>query len=133
MTDDTMALRGLLEKSADASFLHEMIGFAAERLMEFGSGRADRRNAWRTQLGQTPSWGPDRRVRLRLDVAGVGDRSATPLKLSLTYFGEGSPVRCRTSSCVPPSYRAELPPCSRTSTVSSQTRPAVCSATKRAT
>lgn len=33
MTDKTMALRGLLEKSADASFLREMIGFAAQRLM----------------------------------------------------------------------------------------------------
>ncbi len=34
MTDETMALQVLLEKSADASFLLEMIGFAAERLME---------------------------------------------------------------------------------------------------
>src|ERR1700741_1430702 len=34
MTDERMALRTLLEKSADATFLREMIGFAANRLME---------------------------------------------------------------------------------------------------
>jgi hypothetical protein len=34
MTDDSIALRALLEKSADADLLREMIGFAAERLME---------------------------------------------------------------------------------------------------
>ena len=33
MTDDTIALRTLLEKGSDASFLRDMIGFAAERLM----------------------------------------------------------------------------------------------------
>jgi transposase-like protein len=34
MTEDKIALRTLLEKSADADFLREMIGFAAHRLME---------------------------------------------------------------------------------------------------
>jgi hypothetical protein len=33
-TDDSIALRALLEKSADADLLREMIGYAAERLME---------------------------------------------------------------------------------------------------
>ena len=34
MTDDRIALRELLEKGSDATFLREMIGFAAHRLME---------------------------------------------------------------------------------------------------
>ena len=38
MTDDKIALSTLLEKSSDASFLREMIGFAAERLMEIEVG-----------------------------------------------------------------------------------------------
>jgi transposase-like protein len=38
MTDDMMALRALMEKSPDASFLREMIGFAAQRLMELEVG-----------------------------------------------------------------------------------------------
>jgi len=39
MTDDMIAFRGLLEKSADADLLREMIGFAAERLMELEVGQ----------------------------------------------------------------------------------------------
>ena len=38
MTKDMMALRGLMEKSADADLLREMIGFAATRLMELEVG-----------------------------------------------------------------------------------------------
>src|SRR3982074_3252216 len=69
MTDDKIALRELLEKGSDASFLREMIGFAAQRLMELetdgvcgaghGERSADRRNQrngyrerdWETRAG----------------------------------------------------------------------------------
>ena len=48
MTNEMMSLRNLLEKSADADLLREMIGFAAERLMELevatltGAGHGER-------------------------------------------------------------------------------------------
>jgi hypothetical protein len=38
MTEDLIALRGLMEKGADADILREMIGFAATRLMELEVG-----------------------------------------------------------------------------------------------
>jgi len=38
MTDDTMTVQALLGKSADADFLREMIGFAAQRLMDLEVG-----------------------------------------------------------------------------------------------
>src|SRR5271157_2237265 len=69
MTDDKMALHALLEKGCDATFLREMIGFAAQRLMELeseslcgaghGERSAERRNQrngyrdrdWETRAG----------------------------------------------------------------------------------
>ena len=66
MTDDKIALRDLLEKGSDATFLREMIGFAAQRLMELetdglcgaahGERSADRpnqRNGYRDRDWQT--------------------------------------------------------------------------------
>ena len=53
MTDDKIALRELLEKGSDAPFLREMIGFAAQRLMELeseslcGAGHGERSDARR--------------------------------------------------------------------------------------
>lgn len=35
MTDDRMALIELVEKQADGDLVHEMLAFAAERIMEF--------------------------------------------------------------------------------------------------
>ena len=49
MTDDKIALRELLEKGSDATFLREMIGFAAQRLMELETESAVRRRPRRAQ------------------------------------------------------------------------------------
>ena len=66
MTEQETALRDLLAKGTDASFLREMIGFAAERLMEPEVG-----GLYRPRLVDT--WlQPTRRVpRLK---AGPGER-----------------------------------------------------------
>ena len=66
MTDDTIALRTLLEKGSDANFLRDMIGFAAERLMaleteslcgaapgERSPDRRSQRNGYRDRDWQT--------------------------------------------------------------------------------
>jgi putative transposase len=66
MTDDMIALRELLEKGSYATFLREMIGFAAQRLMELetetlcGAGHGERsdnrtnqRNGYRDRDWQT--------------------------------------------------------------------------------
>ena len=66
MTDEMMSLRTLLEKSSDADLLREMVGFAAQRLMELeiesltGAGHGERsperinhRNGYRDRVWET--------------------------------------------------------------------------------
>jgi len=75
MTEDRIDLRELLEKSADADLLREMIGFAAQRLMElevegrcnagYGARSADRlaqRNGYRERVWETRAGTVDLRI-----------------------------------------------------------------------
>jgi Transposase, Mutator family len=90
MTDEMMSLRTLLEKSADGDLLREMVGFAAQGLMELevesltgaahGERRPDRINHrngyrdrdWETRAGtvelRIPSSGSDDQI----DAAAIG-------------------------------------------------------------
>jgi putative transposase len=66
MTNEMMALQGLLEKTSDADLVREMLGFAAERLMELDVGgktgaawgekspdRLAQRNGYRDRIWET--------------------------------------------------------------------------------
>ena len=75
MTDDKIALRALLEKGSDATFLREMIGFAADRLMQLETDtlcgaapgerspeRVNQRNGYRDRDWQTRAGNVELRI-----------------------------------------------------------------------
>ena len=75
MTDEMMSLRTLLEKSADADLLREMVGFAAQRLMELevegltgaahgqrSPDRINHRNGYRERIWETRAGAVELRI-----------------------------------------------------------------------
>jgi putative transposase len=75
MTNDMMDLRALLEKSSDAELLREMVGFAAQRLMELevegltgaahgarDPDRVNQRNGYRDRLWETRAGAVELRI-----------------------------------------------------------------------
>ena len=75
MTDDMMSLRALVEKSADVDLLREMVGFAAQRLMELevagltgaahgerDANRINHRNGYRDRVWETRAGAVELRI-----------------------------------------------------------------------
>ena len=86
MIDDEIALRAPLEKGSDATFLREMIGFAAERLMQLetselcGAAPLERHNARARDAATSsgPSQCSSRQSPHRRTAPGSGRRMGSP-------------------------------------------------------
>jgi transposase-like protein len=106
MTDDMIALRELLEKGSDATLLREMIGFAAQRLMELetealcgaghgerSEGRTNLRNGYRDRDWQTRAGTAELRIpklRKSLPLREGGGQLLCRLPGAASYGGEGA-------------------------------------------
>ncbi|MBB5538227.1 transposase-like protein [Rhizobium giardinii] len=91
MTNDMMNLRSLVEKSADADLLREMIGFAAEKLMELEVGAktgagCGAKNAFR--LASRNGY-RDRDWRRGLEQSSCASRSFAPAATSRASLSRG--------------------------------------------
>jgi putative transposase len=106
MTDEKIARRELLEKGCDATFLREMIGVAAKRLMELemegmcGAGLGERtdtrrnhRNGYRDRDWETRAGTVERRIpKLRPEAAARNCGAAAPCR---AFSNRGAPRRKR--------------------------------------